>query len=312
MIKKDPNDVNSHANNWLYTRSARIAFETLLRSVKWDPDKSLLIPAYIGYTEREGSGVFDPVRTTRTPYTFYPLGERLEVDMRTIGSLLATGRFPMMLVIHYFGLPHVDMEELAAACAAHGTLLIEDCAHVPGPVQGSGLLGSYGAAAIYSLHKILAVQDGGVLRINEPLLAHIKVREHDRCAASVLEQVLRTDLVAVMETRRRNYGWLADKLQSVEGLEVLYPGIGMSVPHNFPVRIEGGLREKLYFALLEKNFPTIALYYKMIDQIEASEFPLSHELARSILNLPVHQDTTLHDLGQLCDALTAELYNLRR
>ena len=59
-----------------------------------------------------------------------------------------------------------------------------------------------------------------------------------------------------------------------------------------------------------EDLPTIALYYRLIDAIRPEEFPVSHLLSRSILNLPVHQDTEIADLHQLTDALEAALMRL--
>ena len=61
---------------------------------------------------------------------------------------------------------------------------------------------------------------------------------------------------------------------------------------------------------MSEDLPTIALYYRLIDAIRPEEFPVSHLLSRSILNLPVHQDTEIADLHQLTDALEAALMRL--
>ncbi len=311
MILKEASNTENHARPWWFTNSARTAFEALLRGVVWKEGTSLLMPAYIGFTEREGSGVFDPVRKTGTPYTFYPLGERLEIDLGSMGAMLATGKHPMLLVIHYFGLAHVDMGKLRELCHAHGTLLVEDCAHVPGPVGHTTDLGTYGDAAIYSLHKVLPMPDGGVLRLNNPKLPRPVLKEGEGGPASTLEQVLRADMAAIAADRIRNYVYLLEKLRDVDGLEILYPSLGGQVPHNFPIRVKDGLREKLYFALMEDGMPTIALYYRMIQELPAVSYPLSHALATDILNLPVHQDTTLADLEALCGAIKSKLEVLR-
>lgn len=311
MIQKDATNRAKHAHDWSFTNSARTAFEVFLRSRTWPAGSSLLLPGYIGFTDREGSGVFDPVRNSGTPYSFYPLGERLQIDLDLIASLLSTGKHPMILVIHYFGLPHVDMVAMKELCAEHGTTLVEDCAHVPGPRGSASGLGSYGDAAFHSLHKMLPVPDGGVLRINDNSLSELTIRDNEKCAASTLEQVLKMDLPSIMADRRRNYALLLERLAGLDGLEVLYPSIGDTVPHDFPVRIHDGLREKLYFALMDKGLPTTALYYRMIDEITAEEHPNSHALSKNILNLPVHQDTEPADIHVLCDAIEAELKKLR-
>ena len=79
----------------------------------------------------------------------------------------------------------------------------------------------------------------------------------------MLERYIRTDLEQVAAVRKDNYAWLLQRFGNVDGVEVLYPAIGDQVPHDFPIRIGNGLREKLYFALMEQNLPTIALYYRM-------------------------------------------------
>ena len=309
MIQKDATDTTRHVRDWIFTNSARTAFEILLRGRSWPTGSSLLMPGYIGYTDREGSGVFDPVRNTGTPSTFYPMGERLQVDLELIQALLATGKHPMILVIHYFGLAHVDMPAMKELCDRYKVILVEDCAHVPLTEEPG--LGTYGGASFHSLHKMLAVPDGGVLRINDPSLDHGAIAEGETCAATTLEHVLRSDLSAIMDVRKSNYAFVAERLKDVEGLDVLYPSIGELVPHDFPIRVKDGLREKLYFALMDKGLPTTALYYRMIDAITSEEHPNAHALSKSILNLPVHQDTLENDLITLCDALEEELNFLR-
>ncbi|MBL0126373.1 MAG: DegT/DnrJ/EryC1/StrS family aminotransferase [Flavobacteriales bacterium] len=309
MIQKDAADVTKHVRDWTFTNSARTAFEVLLRGRSWPSGSSLLMPGYIGFTDREGSGVFDPVRNTGTPFTFYPIGERLQVDLERIEALLATGNHPMILVIHYFGLAHVDMAAMQELCSRYKVILVEDCAHVPLTTDAG--LGTYGGAAFHSLHKILAVPDGGVLRINDPSVHRGTLASGEACAASTMEHVLRSDLPAIKADRKRNYAFLAERLKDVEGVEVLYPSIGEWVPHDFPIRVKDGLREKLYFALMEKALPTTALYYRMIDEITVQDHPNSYALSTSILNLPVHQDTGENDLRALCDTMEKELTLLR-
>lgn len=312
MIQKDATNTARHARDWTFTNAARTAFELFLRGRSWRSGTSLLLPGYIGYTQREGSGVFDPVRNSGTPFSFYPVGERLQIDLNLIEGLLATGNHPMILVIHYFGLPHVDMAAMRELCRKYATILVEDCAHVPGPANGSNGLGSFGGAAFHALHKVLPVPDGGVLCINEHALGKGNMETGECCAPSTLEQVMRMDLAAISAHRMRNYTLLLERLSGMQGVEVLYPEIGECVPHDFPVLILNGLREKLYFALMDRGMPTTALYYRMIDEITPQAHPTSHALSQSILNLPVHQDTDAEDIHALCDAMKEELKTLRR
>jgi hypothetical protein len=311
MITRTAGDPKNCARRMVFTNSARVAWKLILGTMQFKPGQSILVPAYVGVTDREGSGIIDPVDEIKVPYTLYPVGGRLQVDLDVVERMLATGRHPLMLVVHYFGFTHVDLVALRGLCDRNGTLLVEDCAHVAGLMEVGSPLGTLGHAAFYSLHKSIAVRSGGALRVNDDSLGLPDVEERDRCPASVLEQYVRTDMAAVIKTRRANYQWLAERLADDEGLSVLYPNLGTVVPHDFPVLVHDGLREKLYFALMEDGLPTIALYYRLIASITLDEFPLSHALSRGILNLPVHQDTTIADLEYLTGRLRVLLAGLR-
>ena len=313
MIQRNATDPNRSALRLAFTRSARSAWRLILETTTFAPGTSLLVPAYIGITDREGSGISDPIEQTRTPFTLYALNDSLSPNHDELEEMLATRNHPLLLVVHYFGVVQVDLERLYSACRRHDAIMIEDCAHVPGPLRRSGGPGTVGDAAIYSLHKSIAVPSGGILRVNCPTLALPDPLPTDRCDPGCLEQLVRTDMVDVATRRRKNYRWLSDRLANVDGLTIMYPDpiLGELVPHDFPVRIHDGLREKLYFALMAEDLPTIALYYRLIDAITLQAFPRSHALSKEILNLPVHQDTEIADLERLCERLVSILGRLR-
>ena len=50
-------------------------------------------------------------------------------------------------------------------------------------------------------------------------------------------------------------------------------------------------------------YVVVRLFYTMIEQISPQEFPVSHQLARQILNLPIHQNVKP-------DALVAMVHQL--
>lgn len=271
----------------------------------------MLLPSYVGITDREGSGISDPIQDTNTPYTLYSLDDHLRPSMDELEAMLRTGKHPLLLVVHYFGIVHVDLLKLRRLCERYQSLMIEDCAHVPWPLHNNSGPGSVGHAAFYSLHKSIAVPTGGILRVNDPAMALPVPEGADRCDYSCLEQALRTDMEVVAAKRRENYQWLAARLARVDGLTVLFPDIGDLVPHDFPIVVHDDFREKLYFELMSEDLPTIALYYRLIDSITPDAFPLSYSLSKNILNLPVHQDTERADLEHLTDRLENILDRLR-
>ena len=78
------------------------------------------------------------------------------------------------------------------------------------------------------------------------------------------------------------------------------------VPQTLPVLVERVSRDDVYDALNTAGFGAVSLYHTLIPQISSETFPASHRLARTILNLPVHQDVRGDDL----DALTMALQKL--
>lgn len=79
-----------------------------------------------------------------------------------------------------------------------------------------------------------------------------------------------------------------------------------------PIRIKGAghqraVRDAIYDKMNQKGFGVVSLYHTLIDAIDPSEFPQSHELACSILNLPVHQDIDPKSLPGMVEALAEAL-----
>ena len=225
--------------------------------------------------------------------------------MESIAQTIAAKKINVLLAIHYFGFVQSDMRLMRSLCDSHSITLVEDCAHVC-LIHGQ-LPGSTGDFAFYSLHKFLPTETGGILRSN----AHhdVSIPGDDCCDTEVLEQLSRTDLTAAADIRRRNYAYLRDRLSHVPGLTLMYELDENTVPHNFPVLIHHNRREPLYFHLQSRQMPTIALYYRLVTEIDCAAFPVSGEISSSILNLPVHQDTSRDDLQALTTEIRSFLQN---
>ena len=55
------------------------------------PGERVLLPAYVGWSAKEGSGVFDPVDELGVPYAFYRLDDRLRIDLYGLEQCLRVG-----------------------------------------------------------------------------------------------------------------------------------------------------------------------------------------------------------------------------
>ena len=308
MILKSASDTKNCASTMRFTASARAAWGHIINVLSAGEEKRVLLPAYIGYTEREGSGVFDPVLANGAAHAFYKLNRDLSIDLEDFRAKLA--RKPdIVLVIHYFGFCRSDLALIRQLCDEAGAVLVEDCAHAFYLESSQSPIGSVGDFAFYSLHKYLPTTSGGVLKVNDlkvndKRFAALRIPEDMQAHRDVLEQYAISDFAAIKAIRRRNYAAYASLLaRRADEMEIMFDLSAEDIPQTFPVRILQGKREKLYFYLMQREMPTIALYYRLIDQIDRMEHPMSFQLAGDILNLPVHQDTTLEDIAALCAAI---------
>ncbi len=278
--------------------SAREAFRAFLaRNVA--PGKRVLLPAYIGWSAREGSGVFDPIAAVGLAPAFYRVDGSLHLDLADLEQQLATG-VAVVVLIHYFG--HVDpaYREAVALARKYGAIVVEDEAHSMFTDLFAGTCGRLGDVCLFSLHKLLPVAIGGALVVNPPGRALVEGITGDPAIASPWSY----DLHRMVDARRRNAALLAELLRPLAGrVDPLWTLPPEEVPQTFAVTVRGTSRDQLYENMNAAGFGVVSLYHTMISALPAEEFPISHQLARTVMNLPVHQEAAEPALRAMVAAL---------
>lgn len=299
FIEKESKDLGAYTTPRRFTASARAAMTHILQARKEADPRGILLPAYIGLSHVEGSGVFDPIRQTGIDYDFYKVSDRLAPDLADLEARLRTKRYQLAFLIHYFGCPQVDPQAFVRLCHAHGVRVIEDCAHtLLGGLEGMKL-GTYGDYAIFSIHKSCTTPDGGFYLDHRGDLPTTLGNEAWRIPLATLEAFANTDLAATCVQRRLNYQTVSAWVRRLPGLELFFGGVPAgAVPLNCPVMVEGGRRAQLYFRLVQDGVMPTALYHRLITQINRSDYPHSHHVADNILNLPTHPDIANADLAR--------------
>ncbi len=280
--------------------TARAAFRAYLARNCVPTSAPVLLPAYIGWSPREGSGVFDPVRELELPYAFCRVSDRLEIDLEDLERKLERHRPGVLLVIHYFGYPDPAYERIVELGQKHGVLVLEDEAHSMLTDLVGGLTGRLGDAALFSLHKMLPLETGGGLLINPGGQAS--------CAGIAAEDASASfssfDLTLLASRRRENATRLRELLEPLRGrVDPLWSLPTGVVPQTFPVLIRTVSRDKLYEQMTEAGFGVVSLYHTMVDAIAKDEFPESHALAKCVMNLPVHQEAEPAALERMVSTL---------
>jgi len=282
---------------------ARDAFEALLSRVGVPGRGGVLLPAYIGWSPREGSGVLDPVRNLEGPFAFYRVTRSLHIDLEDLAQALSRFRPRVLLLIHYFGYPDPAFREAAVLGRNTGAIVVEDEAHALLSDLVGGSCGREGDATFFSLHKMLPLDSGGLLVWNgEPWGATFGGVAH---GPEFAKELVQFDLAAIARRRVENAVALTEMLAPLsDDLELLRPetppGI---VPQTLPVVLRAAPRDEIYTLMNEAGYGVVSLYHTMIAELPKDEYPDSYWLARRILNLPVHQDASIDALAEMVDYL---------
>lgn len=241
MIEKSPVDKQKFIKNLLFTSNARAAWEHILFSLKSTKDVKVLMPSYIGYTDREGSGVFDPVQNQNAQAEFYKLNEDLTIDINHFKESLKNKKFDCALIIHYFGFCRNNMQEIKKICQKNNVVLIEDCAHAFHLHDKDALVGNYGDFSFYSLHKYLPTNSGGVLKKNNDNSILKSLAIEKKIDIQDLEHYANSDYTEIAKKRRDNYSFYEKYICKHCDVQVMYELMPNDIPQTFPILIKNVL-----------------------------------------------------------------------
>ncbi len=287
----------------LFYASARDAMRDLLAHTA-SAQRGVLLPAFIGWSPNEGSGVLDPVRESGVPSDFYEVRADLTLDLDDLRRRLENGRHGIVVVIHYYGRTDPSLDAARALADEHGALLVEDLAHGFYSAATGGRAGTQGDVSLFSLHKMLPVPDGGMAWYGAPGLLAGQRSTRPELAAELLAY----DWLAIAAHRRRVFTELQARLSALPEaggeFTCIWPELAPGdVPQSLPVLVHHG-RDEVYHAMNAAGLGVVSLYHTLVDEVRSEH---ARALARQIFNLPCHQDVELDDVPRLVDGLRAAL-----
>jgi dTDP-4-amino-4,6-dideoxygalactose transaminase len=307
MIAKLATNKTRFSRNFFMYNRARDGFSSLLKSLGFNNEESVLLPAYIGWSSREGSGVFDPVLENELKYTFYAMDESLNIDLNSLKHAFDNNKIKLFVIIHYFGYIDPCYDQAIAMAREYGVTVLEDEAHSFFTNFIGGISGRKGDASIFSLHKMFPISSGGMLTLNDSEVNVI------------------SDTVDVnfpfnfdfynMSRKRIDNSILLSELLSAHSSKVtiMKPVLKYGeVPQTFPILINTVSRDKLYESMNDSGFGVVSLYHTMIENITDDSYPRSHFVANRILNLPVHQDIDSSQINQMVNELLSQIEILEK
>lgn len=306
LVPKVAQDQDAYRRPHKLFPSARSAFGAFLRAVCPNGEGLVLLPAYIGWSMREGSGVLDPVEEFQIPYAFYPMTERLHIDLERFEESIQRAGATGVVLIHYFGFVDPCYEEAVRIARRYGAWVLEDEAHAMLTDLVGGRCGRLGDAAIMSLHKLLPVSQGGLLFATPSRVALLEGPPPPDLAQPAPWEF---DLWGIAQRRIANARLWKELLQPLAGsVEPLWPDLSEGeAPQTYPVLIHGVSRDALYERMNAAGYGVVSLYHTMVSSLRECDFPVSHRLSRHIMNLPVHQDVDAEALTRMADVLTEQI-----
>lgn len=301
-IPKSAVDADRFRQVTLFYGSAREGMKDFLNHLPGAKQGGVLLPGYVGWSAREGSGVFDPIRETGVPYTFYDLNRDLSVNLDSLQKKLDTAKFAVLVVIHYFGRTEPRLKAIRHIAEERGVSLVEDLAHGFFTAQGSGLAGRAGDMCLFSLHKQFPFDDGGMVTYSDPKL----ISGQTETRPDLASQVFSYDWRKIADARRQNFESLAELLISLPEyghyFELPWPRLDDDdVPQSLPVYILGEGRDRIYAQMNADGFGMVSLYHTLTPEV-GDEFPMLSDISRHITNFPVHQDIDVSQLGEMVES----------
>lgn len=250
------------------------------------------------------------------------------IDPESIGSKI-TEKTRAIIAVHLYGQP-ANMEALRAVADRHGLKIIEDAAQAHGALYYGKRVGVLSDAAAFSFYpgkNLGAIGDGGAVVTNNDELAQ-RVRElgnygskqkyvHDiQGVNSRLDEIqaafLRVKLMHLEQWNIKRNSLANQYLATLEHAKnIVVPKVLENtnpVWHLFVIKSSS--RDALLEFLLNSGIGAMIHYpvpsHKSgayMKQFEGVSFPVTEELSRSILSLPIGPHMTDEDVSFVCETV---------
>lgn len=308
IIEKAATNKDKYKLNEYYYNSAREGlFDLLNEMMKHDLINVLLLPGYIGWSPKEGSGIFDPIKKLHElDVQYYKMTSDLSVDLNDLEVKLTSlkNKKFAVLIINYFGFIDPRIREIYDAIRKRLGWILEDNAH--GFFTNIYSNHPCADATFFSLHKMFPFKEGGSIKIVNDKLKEIKLR--GKTLYETNQNPWLFDISKIAFNRKRNYEEL-DKLVKQEKYSSLFKPLKQSlgdgiIPQTYPIIIKVGNRDKIYELMNQSGYGVVSLYHTLIEPLRTTEHQEAYKLSKQILNLPVHQDVDIERYPEMLELIS--------
>ena len=248
-----------------------------------------------------------------------------------------TQRTRAILPVHLFG-QCADMEPILTLARNHNLHVIEDNAQAigsdyrfsDGKVKKAGTMGEIGCTSFFPSKNLGCYGDGGALitgsdemaeRLSTLINHGMKVRYYhemvgvnsrlDTLQAAILRVKLRY-LDTFIRARQKAADYYDNAFKNTDGIVIPErSGNSTHVFHQYTIRLNGISRDRLKEYLESKNIPAMIYYpvplhrqqaFKYLG-LEDKDFPVTEEVCRTVLSLPMHTELDDEQLEYIVTAV---------
>ena len=310
------------------------ALQIALMAAGLEPGDEVIVPAftYVATAEVIALLRLRPVMVDVDPDTFNVTAELIEQAI--------TPRTKAVVPVNLFG-QSCDMEPIMEVARRHKLWVVEDNAQAigadytfaDGRRRKTGTIGHIGCTSFYPSKNLGAYGDGGAICTNDDELAQ-KLRmianhgQNKRYYHSVVGVNSRLDSIqaAILDIKLKHLdSYAAARRAAADHYDRAFAGIGQlqtpvrhqrstHVFHQYTLIVRDGRRDELQAFLSSKGIPTMIYYPVPLYEQEAyqksmangiGKLPVTDDLCRSVLSLPMHTELNEETLGYICAGVKA-------
>ncbi len=264
--------------------------------------------------------------------------KNVTIDLKDAERKL-TRKTKAIIPVHYAGDPG-DLTKIYTFARKHRLRVIEDAAHAFGTVHKGKLVGSFGDIVCFSFDPIKNITsgDGGaVVTADKRVLRYVRdarllgvmgdsekrYKGERSWEFDVVRQGYRYHMTnisaAIGRTQLKKFGKFKKKRQSLSkryyrllananGIVLFKTDYRSVVPHIYPIRVLGGLRDALREHLAKQGIETGIHYYPShllsYFRKRGVAFPVTEQIYSELLSLPLHPDVTKDEQDRVIRAIT--------
>ena len=256
-----------------------------------------------------------------------------------------TPKTKAIIPVHLFG-QCADMEHILEIAKRHRLFVVEDACQAigshyrfsDGSRRMAGTMGDFGCTSFFPSKNLGCYGDGGAIFTNNDELARkargivnhgMFVRYYhemvgvnsrlDSIQAAILDVKLK-HLDEYVAARKQAAAFYDKAFENCPELVIPHTApYSEHVYHQYTLRLKSGNREKVIATMNEHQIPVMIYYPVPLHEQKAyrdpryrkGDFPVSEQLCKEVISLPMHSELDEEQLTYICDHLKAAIQNNR-